>query len=27
VVQFVRVGFARCDRHDDAESVAYYAHP
>jgi glutamyl-tRNA synthetase len=27
VVQFVRVGFARVDRHDDAESVAYYAHP
>ncbi|WP_232702283.1 glutamate--tRNA ligase [Halobacterium wangiae] len=27
VVQFVRVGFARCDRHDDGESVAYYAHP
>jgi glutamyl-tRNA synthetase len=27
VVQFVRVGFARCDRHDDDESVAYYTHP
>jgi glutamyl-tRNA synthetase len=27
VVQFVRVGFARCDRHDATESVAYYAHP
>ncbi len=27
VVQFVRVGFARCDRHDADESVAYYAHP
>jgi len=26
VVQFVRVGFARCDRHDADESVAYYAH-
>jgi glutamyl-tRNA synthetase len=27
VVQFVRVGFARCDRHDDEQSVAYYSHP
>ncbi|MFC3476834.1 glutamate--tRNA ligase [Halobacterium litoreum] len=27
VVQFVRIGFARVDRHDEAESVAYYAHP
>ena len=27
IVQFVRVGFARCDRHDPDESVAYYAHP
>ena len=27
IVQFVRVGFARLDRHDDEESVAYFAHP
>ncbi|WP_256390971.1 glutamate--tRNA ligase [Natronoarchaeum rubrum] len=27
VVQFERIGFARVDRHDDEESVAYYAHP
>ncbi|GAB3027447.1 glutamate--tRNA ligase [Natronobiforma cellulositropha] len=27
VVQFERVGFARIDRHDEAETVAYYAHP
>ncbi|MFO7925152.1 MAG: glutamate--tRNA ligase [Halobacteriota archaeon] len=26
-VQFERVGFARIDRHDDGESVAYFAHP
>jgi len=27
VVQFERIGFARIDRHDDDESVAYFAHP
>jgi len=27
VVQFERIGFARLDRHEDDESVAYYAHP
>jgi glutamyl-tRNA synthetase len=27
IVQFVRVGFARCDRHDADESVAYFSHP
>ncbi|WP_232685887.1 glutamate--tRNA ligase [Halobacterium zhouii] len=27
IVQFVRVGFARCDRHDGEESVAYFSHP
>ncbi|MFB6309850.1 MAG: glutamate--tRNA ligase [Salinirussus sp.] len=27
ILQFERVGFARLDRHDDAETVAYYAHP
>ncbi len=27
LVQFERVGFARVDRHDDEETVAYYAHP
>ncbi|WP_247728847.1 glutamate--tRNA ligase [Halovivax limisalsi] len=27
VVQFVRVGYARIDRHDDAETVAYFTHP
>ncbi|GGL54908.1 glutamate--tRNA ligase [Halocalculus aciditolerans] len=27
VAQFVRVGFARYDREDDDETVAYYAHP
>jgi glutamyl-tRNA synthetase len=26
VVQFERVGFARIDRHDDEETVAYFAH-
>ncbi|UWG48273.1 Glutamyl- or glutaminyl-tRNA synthetase [Halanaeroarchaeum sp. HSR-CO] len=26
MVQFVRVGFARIDRHDDEETVAYFAH-
>ncbi|PSQ10018.1 glutamate--tRNA ligase, partial [Halobacteriales archaeon QS_7_69_60] len=26
MVQFERVGFARIDRHDDGESVAYFAH-
>ncbi|MFW6003169.1 MAG: glutamate--tRNA ligase [Halanaeroarchaeum sp.] len=26
MVQFVRVGFARIDRHDEAETVAYFAH-
>ncbi len=26
-VQFERIGFARVDRHEDAESVAYFAHP
>ena len=26
MVQFVRVGFARIDRHDDVETVAFYAH-
>ena len=27
IVQFERIGFARIDRHDDDESVAYFAHP
>jgi glutamyl-tRNA synthetase len=27
IVQFERIGFARIDRHDDAETVAYFAHP
>ena len=27
VVQFERIGFARIDRHDGEESVAYFAHP
>ncbi|MFB6126460.1 MAG: glutamate--tRNA ligase family protein, partial [Halolamina sp.] len=27
VVQFERVGFARIDRHDDAETVTFFAHP
>jgi len=27
VLQFVRVGFVRVDRHDSNESVAYYSHP
>jgi glutamyl-tRNA synthetase len=27
VVQFERIGFARIDRHDDGETVAYFAHP
>ena len=27
VVQFERIGFARIDRHDGDESVAYFAHP
>ncbi|RQG91207.1 glutamate--tRNA ligase [Natrarchaeobius halalkaliphilus] len=27
VVQFERVGFARVDRHDDEETITYYAHP
>ncbi|QLD87949.1 glutamate--tRNA ligase [Natronomonas salina] len=27
VVQFERIGFARVDRHDDEETVAYYSHP
>jgi glutamyl-tRNA synthetase len=27
LVQFERVGFARIDRHDAEETVAYYAHP
>jgi glutamyl-tRNA synthetase len=27
MVQFVRIGFARVDRHDREESVAYFAHP
>jgi len=27
LVQFERVGFARIDRHDDRETVCYYAHP
>ncbi|CAI49938.1 glutamate--tRNA(Glu/Gln) ligase [Natronomonas pharaonis DSM 2160] len=27
IVQFERIGFARIDRHDDEESVAYFAHP
>jgi len=27
VVQFERVGFARIDRHEDEETVAYYTHP
>jgi glutamyl-tRNA synthetase len=27
VVQFERIGFARIDRHDGPESVAYFAHP
>ncbi|MFB6081930.1 MAG: glutamate--tRNA ligase family protein, partial [Halanaeroarchaeum sp.] len=26
MVQFVRVGFARIDRHDEGETVAYFAH-
>ena len=26
MVQFVRIGFARIDRHDEDETVAYYAH-
>ncbi|MFB6132786.1 MAG: glutamate--tRNA ligase [Halanaeroarchaeum sp.] len=26
VLQFVRVGFARVDRHEDAETVTYFAH-
>jgi glutamyl-tRNA synthetase len=26
VVQFERVGFARIDRHDDDETVAYFTH-
>jgi len=26
-LQFVRVGFVRVDRHEEDESVAYYAHP
>ena len=27
VVQFERIGFARIDRHEDEETVAYFAHP
>ncbi len=27
IVQFERIGFARVDRHDDEETVAYFAHP
>ncbi len=27
IVQFERIGFARIDRHDDEETVAYLAHP
>ncbi|SFS55010.1 glutamate--tRNA ligase [Halostagnicola kamekurae] len=27
MVQFERIGFARIDRHDEEETVAYYAHP
>ncbi len=27
IVQFERVGFARIDRHDEDESVAYFSHP
>ena len=27
VLQFERVGFVRLDRHEDAETVAYFAHP
>ncbi|TKR27742.1 glutamate--tRNA ligase [Natronomonas salsuginis] len=27
IVQFERIGFARIDRHDDAETVAYFSHP
>jgi glutamyl-tRNA synthetase len=27
IVQFERIGFARIDRHDSDESVAYFAHP
>ncbi|WP_247001310.1 glutamate--tRNA ligase [Halosolutus gelatinilyticus] len=27
VIQFERVGFARIDRHEDDETVVYYAHP
>jgi len=27
VVQFERIGFARIDRHEDGETVAYFAHP
>jgi len=27
MVQFERVGFARIDRHDEEETVVYYAHP
>jgi glutamyl-tRNA synthetase len=27
IVQFERVGFARIDRHDDEETVAYFSHP
>jgi glutamyl-tRNA synthetase len=27
IVQFVRVGFARVDAHEDERTVAYYAHP
>ena len=27
IVQFERIGFARIDRHDSKESVAYFAHP
>jgi glutamyl-tRNA synthetase len=27
LVQFERIGFARIDRHDNEETVAYFAHP
>jgi glutamyl-tRNA synthetase len=27
MLQFERVGFIRVDRHDDEETVTYFAHP
>jgi len=27
LVQFERIGFARIDRHEEDETVAYFAHP